>query len=117
MVRLKCNFIPAHGSPGEKVQVNLQTGVGKGPGAGNILHQPSMNLCARFDTNILVLTIIQTTHAVSFIHSSLVNPQGLLLITMLIACYQTFNYYALIRKYKHYWVLIKNIIFSYGVGY
>ena len=33
----------------------------------------------------LVLTIIRATHAVSFIHSSLVNPQGLLSITMLFA--------------------------------
>ena len=44
----------------------------------------------------LVLTIIRATHAVSFIHSSLVNPQSLLSITMLLARDRPFNY-ALIK--------------------
>ena len=56
------------------------------------------------------------TDAVLFIHSSLVNPQGLLSITILLAHDQTFQlldtYY-----YKPPWVLTKNIIFSYGVSF
>ena len=35
-VQLKCNLMPARGSPGEKVRVNLQTGAGEG--ARNNLH-------------------------------------------------------------------------------
>ena len=41
-VQLKCNLIPARGLLGEKVQMNIQTGAGKG--AHNVLHQPGMNL-------------------------------------------------------------------------
>ena len=78
-VQLKCNLMPARGLPGEKVRVNLQTGTCKGAGPRNIFYQPSANL-SRFDTsflNTLVLTIIQATNVVSFIHSSLVNHRGL----------------------------------------
>ena len=32
--------MPAHGSQGEKVGVNLQMDTGKGAGTRNILHQP-----------------------------------------------------------------------------
>ena len=34
----------AHGLPGEKVRVNLQTGLEKGTGAHNIFHQPGVDL-------------------------------------------------------------------------
>ena len=44
MVQLKCNLMPACGLPSEEVQVNLQTGAGKGAGTCNVLHQPSGNL-------------------------------------------------------------------------
>ena len=42
--QLSCNFTHAHRLPDEKVRVNLQTGMGKGAGAHNVLHQPDMNL-------------------------------------------------------------------------
>ena len=88
MVQL--NLMPAHGSLGEKVRVNSQTGTGKSAGARNVSHQPGVNLWHPFRYNILILTIIQATDTVSFIHSSLVNPRGLLSIAMLLARDQTF---------------------------
>ena len=56
-------------------------GIGKGVGVCNVLQQPGMNLW---------LAIIQTTNAVSFIHSSLVNPLSLLSITIVVVCDQIF---------------------------
>ena len=64
--------------------------MGMGKGVGDVMF--FNNLVAHFDTsflNTLVLTIIRATDAVSFIHSSLMNPRGLVLITILLAYDQT----------------------------
>ena len=56
IVQLKCNLMPAHESPGENTQMNLQTGMGKISGACNGHYQPGNELMA--PVNILALTII-----------------------------------------------------------
>ena len=68
-VQLKGNLMPACGSPGEKVQVNLQMGVGKG--ACNILHQPNHGGGHPFRYKFLKFTVVRVTDAALFIHSSL----------------------------------------------
>ena len=52
-VQLKYNLTPAHavGLPGEKVQVNLQTGAGKGAGARTFFTNPEATYGIRFDTS------------------------------------------------------------------
>ena len=77
------------------MRVNLQMGTCKGASARNILHQPVPTYGACFDTSFLntliyILTIISAANVVSFIHSSLVNHRGLLLITILLVRDQTF---------------------------
>ena len=69
--------MPARGLPGVKVRMNLQTGAGKGEAVCTFFTNTAATYGVRFDTSfliILVLTIIQATNAISFIHSSLVNP-------------------------------------------
>ena len=98
--------MPTHGLPGEIVLVSLQTGVGKGAGANTFFTNPVVTYGVRFVTSFLNTLVFYSplyelrTNAVSLIHSSLVNPQGLLSITILLACDQTFQllgaYY-----YKH----------------
>ena len=83
----------ARGLSSEKVRVNLQTDMGKGAGARTILYQRGVNLWCPFQYKLLKYISnhhIRGTNAVSFIHSSLVDPQGLLSITMLLAHDQTF---------------------------
>ena len=46
MVQLKCNLMPVRGLPGEKVWVNLQTGMGEGADAHNFLTQGSARCTA-----------------------------------------------------------------------
>ena len=57
-IQLKSNLIPAHGSMGEKVQVNLQMGMGAGVGARNILHQPGGHPFRSSFLNTLILTVV-----------------------------------------------------------
>ena len=59
--------MPACGLPGEHAKVNLQVGAGTGAGARNVLHQP----VAPSFLNTLILTVVRTTFAALFIHSSL----------------------------------------------
>ena len=61
----------ARGLPGEKEQVNLQTGAGKGAGACDVLHQPGRHPFRSSFLNTLKLTVVQATFAALFIHGSL----------------------------------------------
>ena len=61
--------MPACGSTGEKVRVNLQTGTGAG--ARNILHQTGGHPFQSSFLNTLILTIVRATFAALFIHSNL----------------------------------------------
>ena len=47
-VQLKCNLVPACRLVGEKVEANLQMGMGEGVGIRNVLQQPSMNLWQQY---------------------------------------------------------------------
>ena len=71
MVQLKGNLMPAHGSLGEKVWVNLQMGAGVGVGARNVLHQPGGHPFRSSFLNTLILTVVQATFAALFICESL----------------------------------------------
>ena len=61
--------MPACGSTGKKVWINLQ--MGTGAGARNILHQTGGHLFQSSFLNTLILTVVRATFAALFIHSSL----------------------------------------------